>query len=211
MGTEIFLGGAEQDDVTYPVLLSILRANGLAAVEIEGRVNIVPAYEVRFYATPIVPNDDNRIAADEWVTRILITTNVDAPILVPILAAAATAGGSPRGDAAEPPDHHGPLCERAANHGDREVARSARRRPPARAVTPLGGDPHRVGTRVGASLAAPALLLARFLLADLLHRRLLLRGGLRRCSFRRGGGRGSAAAGTMPSGSNLNDSFTFAR
>jgi hypothetical protein len=85
VATEIFLGGAKQDDVTYPVLLSILRANGLAAVEIEGRINIVPAYEVRSYATPIVPNEDNSIAADEWVTRILITTNVDAPFLVPIL------------------------------------------------------------------------------------------------------------------------------
>jgi type II secretory pathway component GspD/PulD (secretin) len=85
VATEIFLGGVEQGDVAYPVLLSILRANGLAAVDIEGKVNIVPAYDVRSYATPIVPNDDNRIAADEWVTRILVTTNVDAPFLVPIL------------------------------------------------------------------------------------------------------------------------------
>jgi general secretion pathway protein D len=82
---EIFLGGARQEDVTYPVLLSILRANGLASVEIEGRVNVVPGYDVRLYATPIVQDDDNRIAADEWITRILITTNVEAPGLVPIL------------------------------------------------------------------------------------------------------------------------------
>jgi general secretion pathway protein D len=67
------------------VLLSILRANGLASVEIEGRVNVVPLSDVRLYATPIVQNDDDRIAADEWVTRILITTNVEAPFLVPIL------------------------------------------------------------------------------------------------------------------------------
>jgi general secretion pathway protein D len=85
VGPEIFLGGARQEDVTYPLLLSILRANGFGTVEIEGRVNVIPQFEVRFYATPIVQNDDNRVAADEWVTRIVTTTNVDAALLVPIL------------------------------------------------------------------------------------------------------------------------------
>jgi general secretion pathway protein D len=85
IGTEVFLGGARQEDVTYPLLLSILRANGLGAVEIEGRVNVVPQFEVRFYASQIVPNDDDRVAADEWITRIVTTTNVDAALLVPIL------------------------------------------------------------------------------------------------------------------------------
>src|SRR6185295_13422262 len=65
---DVYLGGARQEDVTYPVLLSIFRTNGLASVEIEGRVNVMPIGDVRFFATPIVPNDDNRIAADEWVT-----------------------------------------------------------------------------------------------------------------------------------------------
>ena len=82
---EIYLAGARQEDVTYPVLLSILRANGLGAVELEGRVNVIPEYNVRFYGTPIVQNDDDRIAADEWITRIIVTTNVDAAQLVPVL------------------------------------------------------------------------------------------------------------------------------
>jgi hypothetical protein len=85
VGPRIFLGGVEANDVTYPVLLSILRANGLAAVEIEGRVNIVLDYEVRFLPAPMVQSDDPSIAADEWVTRVLTTTNVEAAFLVPIL------------------------------------------------------------------------------------------------------------------------------
>ncbi len=85
LSSEIFLGGVRQEDVSYPVLLSILRANGLAAVEIEGRINVLPATDARFYATPTAQNDDSRIAADEWVTRVLVTTNVETPFLVPIL------------------------------------------------------------------------------------------------------------------------------
>jgi general secretion pathway protein D len=85
LGPRIFLGGVEPDDVDYPVLLSILRANGLAAVEIESRVNIVWDGDVRSLPAPIVQTDDASIAADEWVTRVLTTTNVGAPQLVPIL------------------------------------------------------------------------------------------------------------------------------
>jgi general secretion pathway protein D len=81
----IFLGGVDDNDVTYPVLLSILRANNLAAVEIEGRVNIVSVNEIRNYPIPLIQNDDSSIAADEWVTRVLTTTNVPAGSLVPIL------------------------------------------------------------------------------------------------------------------------------
>jgi general secretion pathway protein D len=85
VGPRIYLAGAEPNDVTYPVLLSILRANGLAAVEIEGRVNIVRDAEVRFLGAPMTQTDDPSIAADEWVTRVLKTTNTEAVYLVPIL------------------------------------------------------------------------------------------------------------------------------
>jgi len=81
----IYLAGVEANDVTYPVLLSILRANNLAAVEIEGRVNVVSVFEIRNFALPMVQNDDSSIPADEWVTRVLTTTNIQAPALVPIL------------------------------------------------------------------------------------------------------------------------------
>jgi general secretion pathway protein D len=84
IGPQIYLAGVEPNDVTYPVLLSILRANGLAAFESEGRVNIVPDAEIRFHA-PVVQEDDASIPADLFVTRVLTTTNIEAAFLVPIL------------------------------------------------------------------------------------------------------------------------------
>ena len=49
LGPQIYLGGVEPNDVTYPVLLAILRANGFAAFESEGRVNIIP--DAKFVST----------------------------------------------------------------------------------------------------------------------------------------------------------------
>ena len=81
---QVYLGGARLEDVDYPMLLSILRNNNLAAVEIEGRVNIVSVFEIRAYPLPFVNTDDPKIAADEWVSRIVTTTG-EAAMLVPIL------------------------------------------------------------------------------------------------------------------------------
>ena len=85
VGPRIFLAGVDTGEIDYPILLSVLRANGLAAVEIEGRVNIVRESDVRVLPAPIVQTDDAAIAADEWVTRVLTTTNIEAAQLVPIL------------------------------------------------------------------------------------------------------------------------------
>ena len=85
VGPRIFLAGVDTGEIDYPILLSVLRANGLAAVEIEGRVNIVRESDVRVLPAPIVQTDDATIAADEWVTRVLTTTNIEAAQLVPIL------------------------------------------------------------------------------------------------------------------------------
>jgi type II secretory pathway component GspD/PulD (secretin) len=85
VGPRIYLAGVEANDVTYPLLLSILRANGLAAVEIDGRVNIVRDTEVRFLPARIVQTDDASLAADEWVTRVVTVVNIEAPLLIPIL------------------------------------------------------------------------------------------------------------------------------
>lgn len=84
LGTELYLGGVEPNDVTYPVLLAILRVNGFAAFESDGFVNVVPDQNIRFHA-PVVQTDDASIPADLYITRILTTTNVGAPQLVPIL------------------------------------------------------------------------------------------------------------------------------
>ena len=84
VGPQIYLGGVEPNDVTYPVLLAILRANGYAAFESEGYVNVVPDANIRFHA-PVVQTDDASIPADLYVTRMLKTTNVNSAMLVPIL------------------------------------------------------------------------------------------------------------------------------
>src|SRR6185503_20156324 len=85
LGSKIYLGTVDANDVTYPVLLSILWVNGFAAFESEGLVKIVPDANMRFYETRIVQADDASIPADEFVTRVLATVNVGAPQLVPIL------------------------------------------------------------------------------------------------------------------------------
>ena len=82
---QIYLGGVDANDVTFPLLLSILRANNLAVVEIEGRLNVISINEVRFYPTPIANSDDANIPADEWRMRVLPLTNIEAAQLVPIL------------------------------------------------------------------------------------------------------------------------------
>ena len=84
LGTRLYLAGVDQNDVTYPVLLAILRINGWAAFESEGRVNIIPDANVRFHA-PFVQTDDKSIPADLYVTRVLTLANVAAANLVPIL------------------------------------------------------------------------------------------------------------------------------
>jgi type II secretory pathway component GspD/PulD (secretin) len=84
LGTRIYLAGVDPNDVTYPVLLAILRANGFAAFESEGRINITPDTNIRFHA-PVVQTDDASIPADLYVTRVLTTMNVNTAFLVPIL------------------------------------------------------------------------------------------------------------------------------
>ena len=85
VGPQIYLGGTEPNDITYPVLLAILHANGLAAFEVEGRVNIIPLADIRSSPVRMVQNDDASIPADEWVMRVLTVSNVDAGGLVPVL------------------------------------------------------------------------------------------------------------------------------
>lgn len=85
VGSYVYVGGTPLDNPTYPVLLSVLRANGLAAVEIQGRVNIVPVDVARQVPTPIVQRDDASIPDDEWVTRVITVRHVSAAQLVPVL------------------------------------------------------------------------------------------------------------------------------
>jgi len=88
----VFVGGTPIESPTYTDLLSILRLNDLSAVEIEGRISIVPSAAIRSYALPLVQRDDPSIPDDAWVTRV-ITVRGENPVngapnaaqLVPIL------------------------------------------------------------------------------------------------------------------------------
>jgi general secretion pathway protein D len=84
LGPNIYLSGVEPNDVTYPVLLAILRANGFAAFESAGYVNVVPDAVIRFHA-PVLQADDASIPADLYVTRVLTTEHIPTAYLVPIL------------------------------------------------------------------------------------------------------------------------------
>lgn len=84
LGSRIYLGNVDANDVTYPVLLAILRANGFAAFESEGYVNVIPDAAIRFHA-PVRQTDDASIPPDLYVTRVLTTVNIGAAQLVPIL------------------------------------------------------------------------------------------------------------------------------
>jgi type II secretory pathway component GspD/PulD (secretin) len=81
----IYVGGTSLEEPSYPLLLSILRANGLAAVEIEGRVHVLPAADARQLPGRLVQRDDAKVSDDEWVTRVITVRNGNAARLVPIL------------------------------------------------------------------------------------------------------------------------------
>lgn len=82
---KIRYGGTDLENPDYPLLLSILRLNGLAAFESGGYVNIIPDAAIRQFPLPLVQRDDADIPAAEWVTRIITVRNGNAPMLVPVL------------------------------------------------------------------------------------------------------------------------------
>ena len=81
----VVTGDTDSKPVTYPILLSILRNNGLAAVTVNGVVNVVPEDDVRQLPTPTITGDDATIADDEWVTELVRPKFLNAVKLVPIL------------------------------------------------------------------------------------------------------------------------------
>ncbi len=82
---EVVIGQLDWHDVTYAVLHTILRNNELAAVTVQGKVNVIPVVAIRQYPLPILYEDDKTIADDEWVTRIMRPKRVNVGLMVPIL------------------------------------------------------------------------------------------------------------------------------
>lgn len=81
----VYLGGTEAENITYPVLLAVLRSNQLVAVEIGGRINVLPEAFARQLPVRLVQEDDADIPDDEVVSRIVQMNNMNAPQAVPIL------------------------------------------------------------------------------------------------------------------------------
>ena len=82
---QLRLGTVPASSLTYPLLLTVLRNNGLAAVTVDGVVNIVPDAGIRAYTLPVVTKDDASLADDEWVTRSVTLQHIDAVQTVPLL------------------------------------------------------------------------------------------------------------------------------
>ncbi len=79
------LGNDAAATLSYPQLLALLRTQGVAAVTVDGVVNLVPEAQVRSLPLPVISEDDARLAGDEWVTRTVFLQHVDAAGLVPLL------------------------------------------------------------------------------------------------------------------------------
>lgn len=81
----VVVGQPRARDVTFPMLLKILRNNGLAAVSEDDTVSIVPVATVRQYPLPLLIEDDDTIDPEAWVTRVVGLNNASAKQMVPIL------------------------------------------------------------------------------------------------------------------------------
>ena len=82
---EVVIGQLDWQDVSYELLHTILRNNELAAVTVQGKVNVVPVDAIRQYPLPILDEDHVAFADDEWVMKIMRPKRVKATFMVPIL------------------------------------------------------------------------------------------------------------------------------
>lgn len=82
---EVVSTGIDYDELTYDELLNIVDLNGMAAVDINGIINIVPAKYVKQYPIPLV-NDESEIEHGSlWVTKVINVGSLKVNPLVPIL------------------------------------------------------------------------------------------------------------------------------
>lgn len=88
MARDISWYGVDDSDVSYSTLLTILADNGLAAVDDDGVVNIVPLAIVRQYATLTLMARDlekTHVPDDQIVSVLFHLEHIDGAKLVPIL------------------------------------------------------------------------------------------------------------------------------
>jgi type II secretory pathway component GspD/PulD (secretin) len=68
---DVYIGATALEDVTYPLLLAILRVYGLFAAEIDGRTFIMPNANARNIPTKLLQRDDPSVSDHEYVTRLI--------------------------------------------------------------------------------------------------------------------------------------------
>lgn len=85
VSADIVIGQLDWREITYPTLHSVLRNNELAAVTVQGMVNVVPVATVRQYPLPVLYEVDETIADDEWVTLVMRPKRATAAMFVPVL------------------------------------------------------------------------------------------------------------------------------
>lgn len=83
--TRVSLAGVDAARIDYPMLLVILRANGLVAVGDRDAVMILPDAVARQQPMPTLMADDPKIGDDTLVTRLLQLRQICAMHAVPIL------------------------------------------------------------------------------------------------------------------------------
>jgi len=79
-----YAGDTLVDNMTYEILLGMLRVYGYTAVELGGEVSIVPDAQARMLPTRILQNDDSSVSDHEVVSRV-VSLSSDAAEFVPIL------------------------------------------------------------------------------------------------------------------------------
>lgn len=85
VGPTVVVGQPRVRDITYPMLLKVLRNNGLAAVSAPDATSIVLVNRIRQYPLPLLFDDDDTIDDEEWVTRVVQLENTNAAQMVPIM------------------------------------------------------------------------------------------------------------------------------
>ncbi|MGI9294714.1 MAG: hypothetical protein ACR2PS_12090 [Pseudomonadales bacterium] len=82
---EVVSYGIDLNNITYNELLLVLENNYMAAVDIDGYINIVPVESARSLAIPVITSNDVSYKDSQWVTKIIDANKLSAPHLTPIL------------------------------------------------------------------------------------------------------------------------------
>lgn len=85
VAASVVVGQLDVRKIDYRQLLLVLRNNGLAAVRVDGVLNIVPVRTIRQAALPVLLEANDALSPEEWVTRVFPIQHAAAKMMVPIL------------------------------------------------------------------------------------------------------------------------------